>query len=404
MARADLVPPPDPILNFDASAPGQAPIGVAKGIFSEPDWKQSEAVRTRMEAASAAYAAGKAPQSEKLLRDATQEFPNEPSIYVSLARFYYAQRRYRDADEALHAALKLRASARLYMDLGTLYAEGLNRPVEAVDYFYKAVGQDPNLPGAHYALGQLLSKMDQPEQARKEFTEAARLDPKNALSWLGLARIEVRAKQTARAFDAYAKAIALAPNNGGLFVEIGDLHAALGQTKEALKDYTLATQKSPTEAGVWTKFGMFYQTQGNLSEADHAYEKALKLDPRSAVALNNRAAMATDAGGDLKEPLAWARQAVDLSPQNPYFLDTLGVILHRAGKLAEAKAVLDRAVRSEIEYPSAQYHLALVNQQLGQAKEAKRLLQEALASKTAFPERKSAEKTLAQLSAGGAGS
>jgi len=147
-----------------------------------------------MEAASAAYAAGKAPQSEKLLRDATQEFPNEPSIYVSLARFYYAQRRYRDADEALHAALKLRASARLYMDLGTLYAEGLNRPVEAVDYFYKAVGQDPNLPGAHYALGQLLSKMDQPEQARKEFTEAARLDPKNALSWLGLARIEVRAK------------------------------------------------------------------------------------------------------------------------------------------------------------------------------------------------------------------
>jgi len=181
------------------------------------------------------------------------------------------------------------------------------------------------------------------------------------------------------------------------------LHAALGQTKEALKDYTLATQNHRPRQGLDEVWNVLSDSR-NLSEADHAYEKALKLDPRSAVALNNRAAMATDAGGDLKEPLAWARQAVDLSPQNPYFLDTLGVILHRAGKLAEAKAVLDRAVRSEIEYPSAQYHLALVNQQLGQAKEAKRLLQEALASKTAFPERKSAEKTLAQLSAGGAGS
>jgi len=70
--------------------------------------------------------------------------------------------------------------------------------------------------------------------------------------------------------------------------------------------------------------------------------------------------------------------------------------------LTEAKSVLERAVRSEIEYPSAQYHLALVNQQLGQTREAKRLLQEALASKAAFPERKSAEQTLAKLSKDGA--
>ena len=403
-ARADIVPLSDPNFDFGSFAPAQSPMGTAEGIFPERNGEQSQLIRTRMEAASAAYVAGNALQAEKLLRDATQEFPQEPSIYVSLARFYYAQRRFHDADGALQAALKLKESARLYLDLGTLYAEGLNRPVEAVDYFYKAISRDPNVPGAHYALGQLLSKMDQPEQARKEFSEAARLDPKNALSGLGLARIEVHARQPARAFDAYKKAIALAPNNGGLLVEVADLHAALNQTNEALKNYTLATQKSPTDAGVWTKLGMFYQTQGNLPDADQAYETALKIQPRLAVALNNRAAMALDVGGDLKEPLVWARQAVDLSPQNPYFLDTLGVILHRAGKLAEAKSVLDRVVRSEIEYPSAQYHLALVNQQLGQSKEAKRLLQEALASKTAFPERKSAEQALAKLSTDGAGS
>lgn len=399
VAMADLIAPVTPKSGFEEEIQkaNEAKALSREKIFKDPGLQQSREIRARMEAASSAYAAGNVAQAEKLIKDTAKDYPTDPSVEVSLARFYYSQKRFPEADTALQAALKMKESAYLYMDLGTLYAEGLNRPVEAVDYFYKAAALDAKIPGVHYALGQLLSKMGQVDQARKEFAEAAQLDPKNVLPTVGLARLEVQARQPQSALEAYGKALQIAPNSPALLIEVGDLYAATGKNAEALKSYTLATEKLPKDAYVWTKLGMFQQAQGKNIEADRAYEKALKLDSRSAVVLNNRAAIALESNSNLDQALRWSEEAVNLSPKNPYFLDTYGTILHRAKKLKEAKASLEKAINLEPKYPSARYHLALVDKDLGLGEDALNSLKVALTSDAAFPEREQAVALYQQL-------
>jgi tetratricopeptide (TPR) repeat protein len=65
--------------------------------------------------------------------------------------------------------------------------------------------------------------------------------------------------------------------------QIADSLMAHQRYQAAIEQY----QKAPRSSELWTKTGVAYQLMLNLDESIQCYEKALKLDPKNVIALNN---------------------------------------------------------------------------------------------------------------------
>lgn len=371
----------------------------AERIFSAIAMREPSEVRAKLGLADIAYREGRFQESELIIRQAVADFSKDPGVHVALGRFLYAQKRFKEAEDALISARELEDAAYIDVDLGTLYAEALDRPVDAMDYFYRAIAKDPKLPGAHYALGQVLFSQNQFDEARAQFEIVVRLDSKNVFGWIGMGRSQVRAGRPYAAVMAYEKAAQLAPKSFLITLERADLDTALGKDEAALRGYEEAVKLDPKSFSAWSKLGMFHQVHSHLADADAAYAKALAIDPKSALVLNNRAALALAGFGHISDGIPLAKQAVELSPDNPYFLDTLGELLEKNGQLDEARRVLTTARQADPKYLAPRYHLAIVLHRQGKIAEARALLEEPLKGDHAFPERADFEKLLAKINA-----
>ncbi len=390
-----------------ASASAAAPVRPATNLKIAPNdllfgkAPQDKIISAKLATALDTYIAGNLAECERILRAIIAEFPREAPPHVALARFLYVQKKFPETESELLTAAKLKPAAYIYVDLGTLYAEALDRAVEAVDYFNKAALLDPRHAGTHYALGQLYTRLDQPDAALPELAKAAELSPHIAAPFIVRARAYLQLKKPNEALKECDEALRREPGNRIAFEIMADIYNATGEDKAAREYYEKAVYATPPDAGAWTKLGMFHQSRGQWADADAAYAKALDLRADSSLVLNNRAALSLATGADLPRAISWARDAVRLKPGNADFLDTLGELLHRQGEHAAARTQLEAALAVVPDYPSAKFHLAQTLQALGQSPAAADQLRAALASKAAFPERAAAEKLLTQLSSPG---
>jgi tetratricopeptide (TPR) repeat protein len=110
---------------------------------------------------------------------------------------------------------------------------------------------------------------------------------------------------------------------------------AQGQAARAfLKEMIVGGDLSAT---AYLLLGTDAYDRGDRETAVRYLEQARRLDPHSAVTLNNLAwTMFTDEKPDLKAALASADAAVTLSPGDPHFRDTRFRILAKLGRWREA--------------------------------------------------------------------
>lgn len=123
----------------------------------------------------------------------------------------------------------------------------------------------------------------------------------------------------------------------------GRHYMAAGAYGMALRDFEQALERDPGEARHYVELADAHLLQKEYDEAEPLYRAALALDELNARAMNNLAYTLLESGGDLAEATRWARNATALEPDNPRLLDTLGVMLHRAGEYTEAARILQRA-------------------------------------------------------------
>ena len=101
-------------------------------------------------------------------------------------------------------------------------------------------------------------------------------------------------------------------------------------------------------------------TQKHYKEAVEYYEKALDLDENNTTALNGLGFILVDTDIDLLRGLRCCKKAVDLKPQNPSYLDSLGWAYYKNGEILEARTWLRRAAEAAPHEKEIQQHLRLV--------------------------------------------
>jgi len=154
---------------------------------------------------------------------------------------------------------------------------------------------------------------------------------------------------SARYDDAVAdltEVIELFPEECDGYLVRGDAHRRAGRVDEALADYECAISRNrPNRAVLLCELGREREALGD-------YDAALDLDPDHLPTLINRAAMhhARDAGPAARRDV---EHGLDLDPDNPQLLCTLGVLDLADGLVEAAAWAFAKAIEREATLPAA---------------------------------------------------
>ncbi|MCP4137346.1 MAG: tetratricopeptide repeat protein [bacterium] len=123
---------------------------------------------------------------------------------------------------------------------------------------------------------------------------------------------------------------------------------ALIQTKdykEAEKNINAVIKVSPSDAAAFNMKGYCLEKQGKLDHAVKVYQAVLKIDTHNYTAYNSLAFILAQSGGSLDEALKYAKTAFESNTNNPAYLDTLGYVYLKKGRLDVAEEYLNRALK-----------------------------------------------------------
>ena len=205
--------------------------------------------------------------AERAMQEAIKTDPTHAEAYLNLGKLYRKQKKWVDAEKAFRGAIdnmgeKVRGD--YYYELGSVQVEqslepGTSRTEqetkwrEAIKAFSDAIGNDPTLYRAHYQMGMLHEKLDEPEQADQAFRKC----------------IELNAKYSA------------------CFVALGNMYIDYGFSNVAMAVLETGTKVNDTDADMWNGMGRALLALNKPKEAVDACKKAKRIDPDAADVLFN---------------------------------------------------------------------------------------------------------------------
>ena len=121
---------------------------------------------------------------------------------------------------------------------------------------------------------------------------------------------------------------------------------------------------------------------GDAKGSEDSLRQVLAQDPGNPTALNNLGYFLTERNERLEEALDMIQRAVKADPTNASFLDSLGWVYFKLGKLSEAERYLSEAARRNPTSATIQEHLGDLFARLGQKNQAQASWQKALSLTT----------------------
>ena len=190
--------------------------------------------------------------AERALQEAIKKDPTHAEAYLNLGKLYRKQNKWVDAEKAFRGAIENmgeKPRGDYWFELGSVQVsqsmepgtsrseqEGMWR--EAIKSFSEAIGINPNLYKAHYQMGQLHEKLDEPDQADQ----------------------------------AYRKCIELNAKYSPCFVALGNMYIDYGFSNVAMSVLETGTQVNDTDADMWNGMGRALLNLNRAKEAVDAYK------------------------------------------------------------------------------------------------------------------------------------
>ncbi len=165
------------------------------------------------------------------------------------------------------------------------------------------------------------------------------------------------------------------------YIFISNLYSQAKRGKEAVEAVnqaiTAAQSSDRKEIGKLT-LATVQQSAGDFQGAETTLRDIIKNSPQNPIALNNLGYFLAERGEKLDEAINLIKKALEISPNNPSYLDSLGWTYFKLGQLDEAEQNLKNALRFDDSSSTIQEHLGDVYQKQGKAELAKSSWRKAL--------------------------
>jgi tetratricopeptide (TPR) repeat protein len=197
--------------------------------------------------------------AQKAMEEAIQIDPSHSSAHMNLGKLQRKQEHWVDAEKAFEAAIQNmgeKPNGDFYLELALVQiAQGEEDDVsksemetqyrKAIGSLEEAIKHNPNLYKAHYQVGYLHEKLDEPENADQ----------------------------------AYRACIKLNANYTPAFVSLGNMYIDYGFSAIAMSVLDAGTQVNDTDAAMWNGLGRAHLALNKPKEAVDAFGKAKAIDP-----------------------------------------------------------------------------------------------------------------------------
>lgn len=231
-----------------------------------------------------------------------------------------------------------------------------DRPQEARAYFHQAHLQSEKV---EYYMGTVHTYMAEGDWAnalmRLEQLHAAA--PPNARQYpqivSDLARTYMRVGESARAREVYQRAAQALPDQSMYRYELARIYLsekAWGDAIPLLEPIPDETENNPDLLqSVLFDLGHAYERAAHIPKAIEAFQRLLNLQPDHPGANNYMGYMLAERGERLLEAKAMIERALKTEPENGAYLDSMGWVYYQLGNYAEAMKYLVKALVIEEE-------------------------------------------------------
>lgn len=381
----------------------------------------------RFAVGQSAWQAGQGLNALKALDDALRLRPDWE--YAVLFRAQILQQK--EGDEAaiafMAAYLKDHPQAK---DVRLAYAKQLARAgrlEESRQAFAVLVRDMPDNPEPHFALGLVAMQSNDLDNAKASFERALKLgyDDQGIIHY-SLAQIAEAKGEYEAALDRYKEVTGhqafearlraglvlgklgrlqegrewlgqLSPNGEGQAVRIAQAEAELlRQAKrhaESFEVFDRALARYPDNLELLYDRAMAAEKLNRLDVLEKDLRRMIQLKPDYAHAYNALGYTLADRTGRLNEAIELLQKAINLAPDDPFILDSMGWALFKAKRYAEAVDYLRRAYAGRND-PEIAAHLGEVLWMKGERDEARRIWQGGLKD---HPDNESLRETLSRL-------
>ena len=173
-------------------------------------------------------------------------------------------------------------------------------------------------------------------QALYERTLGCRPRDPDALHFMGVLRHNQ--KQSGAGVDLIERSLQIAPGNAHAWLNLGNVLLETEQTQRARAAYERASVLAPKDADVWFNYGVCLRKIEDARAAIDALDRALELRPTHAPSLYQRGVARREAG-DVDAAEADFRAVLLMMPNYVEVYESLGMLLYRQGRIADAAAV-----------------------------------------------------------------
>ncbi len=160
------------------------------------------------------------------------------------------------------------------------------------------------------------------------------------------------------------------PDDSANYVALAQLLLAGERLQQAASVMQDARTRFPDDLSIQFEQGAVYERQKKYDEAEKALRDVLARDPLHAPALNYLGYMLANRGVRLEDSVAYIRRALEVEPNNPAYLDSLGWAYFKMNRLALAEQNLRRASDDRPRDSAVQDHWGDLLLKLGRPNEA----------------------------------
>ena len=212
---------------------------------------------------------------------------------------------------------------------------------EALKLYKRRIAQKPDVKSGYEMVIDIESYlMNRQDSTAKYIAEALRHFPDD----FGLYMREGSAHSILKNYDrserSFRKALKLAATDSLRSV----VHGYIGDLYQTRANAAVNPEGSEHVPDLFKKINASSKACGLMKKCFAEYEQALKYDADNAAVLNNFSYFLSEQDKDIERAVDMGRRATEVARNNPTYLDTYAWALHKAGRNAEAKRIMQQAL------------------------------------------------------------
>lgn len=321
-------------------------------------------------------------EAKEVLRNALEIKEHDPKTLIMLSEIYLKEHNWEKAHTLLETAItdtsvseqeKITIARQFYSKFN---ADTDNAELRKItDTLLRKLMRDhPKSSQIQALAADFFTQTNQTGPALQALERTTTLTPTNDSAWRQHLQVLLMAGQTEKAIAVGKQAVKEIPQDPIILYLVGSAHLSNRQPGEAVgylqKAIDLPVRRA-LKGNILASLGNAYAALDRWEESFKNYEASLEINPENVVVLNNYAYYLSLQKQQLQKAAKMARKALELDPDNPSYLDTVGWIYYQKGAYEKAEKYIRRSMEAGRASAEVMEHLGDVLHKLDKPREAK---------------------------------